>query len=562
MLASFRDQELVTLPLAVWIRAGGCSRLAPQQIARLTCRRACVAAVDSISWAIVTTQRGSTLSVDKDFVLRALLQHNFFPTQKKAKEEMPPIFTSVAFTPDLAKKLVAGKPRKVDGYQGYDAVEYKLTRFNGVSRSCAIPHPTAYAQLSLCIHEHWDKLDYIGKNKISGIRPIEHSDGRIIIMDYEKSFEKTKRKLRGAFGRRFTVHTDISNCFPSVYSHAIPWATVGFDYAKKHKSTKYKTEWFNQLDEKVRWLKRGETQGIAIGPATSNILSEVILARVDETLRGKFVYTRFIDDYTAYCETEEKAQEFVRQLSEELAKYKLLLNIRKTEVIPLPHALAADWVAELSLALPRTAEVSARDAINYLNLAVRLAQQTPDGSVLKYALKSLVSRKLGFMADVDILQYGLTLSFHHPVLLPLLEKLFDSTMFAGKFLYARELQQLALEHARLRRSDAVAWTLYYLNKYGVSVEAACADEILASRDCVSLLLLYLSGDPLHQTRVLSFVGRLDLVDLYELDQYWLLLYELFRAGKIASRYKDEDAFEIMAANAVGFIMPTELAASE
>lgn len=497
------------------------------------------------------------MSVDRDFVLSALLQHNFFPTQKKAKEEMPPIFTSVAFTPDVAKKLIAGKPRKVEGYQGYDAVEYKLTRFNGVSRSCSIPHPTAYAHLSLCIHEHWDKLDYIAKNKISGIRPLEHSDGRIIIMDYEKSFEKTKRKLRGAFGRRFMVHTDISNCFPSVYSHAIPWAAVGFDYAKKHKPPKHRAEWFNQLDEKVRGLKRGETQGVAIGPATSNILSEVVLARVDETLRGEFVYTRFIDDYTAYCNTEEKAQEFVRRLAEELAKYKLLLNIRKTEVIPLPHALAGDWVAELSLALPKSAIVSASDAINYLNLAVRLAQQTPDGSVLKYALKSLLSRKLGFMADVDVLRYALTLSFHQPVLLPLLEKLFDSTIFSGMFLYTSELQQLALEHAQLRRSDAVAWAVYYLSKYGVTVESACADEILASRDCVSLLLLYLSGAPLHQARVASFVASLDPADLYELDQYWLLLYELFREGKIVSPYKDEDAFEIMAANAVGFVKALE-----
>ena len=143
-----------------------------------------------------------------------------------------------------------------------------------------------------------------------------------------------------------------------------------------------------------------------------------------------------------------------------------------------------------------------------------------------------------------------------------LEKLFDSTMFSGMFLYASELQQLALEHAKLRRSDAVAWALYYLSKYGVTVEAACADEILASRDCVSLLLLYLSGARLHQARVISFVSSLDPADLYELDQYWLLLYELFREGKIASPYKDEDAFEIMLANSVGFVRPPEPTTTE
>jgi sugar phosphate isomerase/epimerase len=101
---------------------------------------------------------------------------------------------------------------------------------------------------------------------------------------------------------------------------------VGFDHAKKHKPPEHKGEWFNQLDEKLRKIKRNETQGVAIGPGTSNILSEIILARVDAQLAKEFTYIRYIDDYTAYCETEEEAQKFIRRLGEELAKYKLLLN--------------------------------------------------------------------------------------------------------------------------------------------------------------------------------------------------------------------------------------------
>lgn len=199
------------------------------------------------------------MTLDKRFVLNALLQHNFFTAQKKGKEEVPPIFSSAAFTPAIARKLVAGKSRKADGYQGYDAVDYKLTRFNAVSRSSSIPHPTAYASLSLCIHDCWDKLDYIVKNPNSFIKPRKHSDGRVIIMDYEESLDKSRHHLRSTFGRRFIVHTDISNFFPSVYSHAISWASTGFSRAKKYKSRKYRSRWFNQLDERVRLTKRNET---------------------------------------------------------------------------------------------------------------------------------------------------------------------------------------------------------------------------------------------------------------------------------------------------------------
>ena len=140
------------------------------------------------------------MSLDKDFVLTALLQHNFLPTQKKAREELPPIFTSISFTADVARKLVNGTRRTANGFQGYDAVDYRLTRFNGVSRSCSIPHPMAYAHFSLCIHEHWDKIDYIASNENSHIRPRQHTDGRIAIMDYERSSEKTLRSLGRSFG--------------------------------------------------------------------------------------------------------------------------------------------------------------------------------------------------------------------------------------------------------------------------------------------------------------------------------------------------------------------------
>jgi SAM-dependent methyltransferase len=496
------------------------------------------------------------MSIDKGFVLASLLQHNFLPMQKKEKEEMPPIFSSVTFTPDVARILLDGKLRKSSDYQGYDSVDYKLTRFNGVSRSCSIPHPVAYADLVLCIHNNWDKLDYIAKNKNSLIRPREHKDGRLIVMDYERSFEKTERKLREAFGQRFAAHTDIANFFPSVYSHAVPWAVVGFDHAKKHKSQKHKGEWFNQLDEKLRKLKRNETQGVAIGPATSNIFSEAILARVDDELSGDFSYFRYIDDYTAYCDTEDKAQSFIRRLAEELSKYGLMLNIKKTEVIPLPQALTADWIGELALRLPNNDELSGYDAVNYLNLAVQIAKSTPDGSVLKYALKNIVRRKLGFMAEFDIIRYALNLSFHQTALLPLLEPLLDATLFPGFFLFGDELLRIALENARYRRSDGMAWSLYYLNKYGVTIDAQIVKEIVASRDCVGLLLLYQSGDATHRAEVLKFVAALDLSSLYDLDQYWLLLYHLYCAGEIAAPYVNEDAFELMKANGVVFLQPT------
>ena len=390
------------------------------------------------------------MSLDRDFVLNALLRHNFLPAQRETREELPPVFSSTTFTPNVARKLAAGKIRQKGGY---DAVDYRLTRFNGVYRSCSIPHPVPYANLSLCIREHWDKLDYITKSDNSLIRPREHEDGRILIMDYENSSMRTRRHLGLSYGKRFKVHTDISNCFPSIYSHAIPWATVGFDHAKSHRSL---TEWFNQLDKCVRGIKRDETQGVAIGPATSNVVSEAILARVDEALRPKFTFFRFIDDYTAYCETEDHAQEFIRELSAELAKFKLLLNLKKTEVLPLPQPLSPDWLTELALRIPKTDEINGYDAVNFINFAVSMAKHSPDGSVLKYAFRSLAGKKLDLGAKSKVLEYALTISFHQPTLLPLLTSLLTDAPEKKPFQYGEQLTSLAVENAKHRRSDGMA----------------------------------------------------------------------------------------------------------
>lgn len=468
---------------------------------------------------------------------------------------MPPNLGSSTFTPDVAKKLASMQPRKVKGYPGYDSVAYRLTRFNGVPRTCSIPHPTAYAHLATYIHAHWKKLEYITKNDVSLVRPSQHLDGRLMIMDYENKVEEASRHLQKSFGRHVLVDTDISNCFPSVYSHAVSWATVGFAYAKKNRNDN--ARWFNVLDAKVRHLNRNETNGIAIGPATSNIILESILARVDQALVKDFTFVRFLDDYKAYCKTDDEARDFVNRLAQELSRYKLMLNIGKTKFVSLPDALTDDWVSTLALALPSDGEIDRYPAVSYLNLAIRLAKEVPDGSVVKYAMRALIRQKLTFMAKTDVLRYVLTLSAYQPTLLPSLEGLFADTTLLGLFSHGDELLYLARDNARFRRSDGMAWCLFYLNKYGVPIDADTADQVLGSRDCVALLQLYLSGDKNHQASVVKFVNDLDANDPYELDQYWLLSYELFCAGAVKNPYKSDATFKILKDNDVSFVEATK-----
>lgn len=479
------------------------------------------------------------MSVTKTFLLKALLQHNFFPSQKRDKEELPPVINSKKFTLAVSRKLLALHKR----HGGYDQVEYKITRYNNVPRPLSIPHPMGYAHLCHSLYSNWNNLNYITKNKNSVIYPKKHNDGRIMIMDYENSRLQIKRKIEMSFNKRFCVHTDISNFFPSIYSHSIPWALVGFSVAKKDRDPK---KGFNMIDACQRLIKRNETNGVPIGPATSNIISEAILAQIDKILSSEgFVFIRFIDDYTAYCQTFSQAEKFIRRLSEELAKYKLLLNIKKTEIEQLPITTSPEWIVDLTTRKPDKDKLIPTTAIRFLDYAVDKQLGSPDGSVLKYATKSIVNDLKGntiVSSDtvILILQYVLGLCARYPILLPVLDILFKEVpMNLGKK-YVGQLINILEEQAINRRSDAMAWSLYYLNKFSVAIPRGIAVQVINSQDCIGILVLYLSKK--YDKDIIAFANSLDKSDLFLLDQYWLLLYQLFFDGKIQNPYQDKSAY--------------------
>lgn len=492
------------------------------------------------------------MTIDKEYVEEALLRWNFFPNQKSKGDELPPIFTSRNLVPAVAEKLHKLPLRKKEGY---DQVEYLSTRYNNVSRPLSIPHPAGYVHLVDCICHNWGKLDYICDNENSRVKPDTHADGRLIIMDYGDDYSTAQRALKFGFGKKYRVHVDIANCYPSIYSHAIPWALVGIKHSKANKGASH---WFNNLDFFQRLIKRNETQGIAIGPATSNIFCEAILARIDEKLSKTFSYFRYIDDYTCYCDTAEQGQEFIRCLRDELKQYKLTINIKKTEVVELPAPIDPDWIVDLATRIPSGTPnpppksgkyYTASEATRYIDYAVKLNQKTPDGSVLKYAVKSIMY-KVDDEGKEQVLEYLLNLCRYFPLLMPCLEFLLEADSIDPEA-YEDHLNIIVRENAVERRSDGMSWGLYYLNKHEMSIETETASEVVASSDCIAILCLYLSGKYTKETK--DFVDTLDKTDLYELDQYWLLLYQLYFEKEISSPYSADKTFELLRADDVSFI---------
>lgn len=495
------------------------------------------------------------MTIPAAFVHEALLGHNYLPAQRRSKEELPPIFSSETFTLAAAAPLLSMKPTA----RGFDLVEYRATKFNSVARSYAIPHPIAYAQLANCIATNWSAIEPFQSSHVSMIRPRQHKDKRIIIMDYEKSSARSSRVRGLAFNKRYVAKADIATCFPSVYTHAIPWAVVGKAAAK----LETKGGWHNDLDFHARRCVRDETQGIPVGPGTSNVIAEILLAVVDQKLAPEFDFvrgggvngmSRFIDDYSFYCDSYDEAERFIRRLEEELNALRLRLNAKKTAIIT-PLAPFSDlWATELALRLPSAATtLNEYRCTSYLEFATSLATKYPEGSVLKYAASALIRANLSLSAKKATLDYLLVLSVANPVLLPLLESLFDGTMMLGHVLFPSRIIQILRDGAARHRSDAMAWTLYYCRKYGLAIPDDLADAVIKTEDCIAILTLFHTGQ--HLAKITAWTTTLDKSDAYTLDRYWLLLYQLHVNGHVGSDFCSvPNAFAALKAAGVTFVV--------
>jgi hypothetical protein len=494
---------------------------------------------------------------NKRALYEALTRYNYFPNQRASVGELPPCIDTRQFTPEVVEALAAIEEHKDRRKSGYDLVSYKSTRYNNVPRVLGIVHPKAYSLLAKCIHDNWTKLESITTNKSSIIKPEFHpEEKRLMVMNYEEALSKASRAHQNSFAKRFIVRTDIANCFNSIYSHAIAWAAVGITEAKaQQKDTKL---WFNQLDMFQRKTKRNETQGIPIGSATSSIVTELILSRIDGKLREQgFEFDRYVDDYTCYCKTDVQAHDFLNVLGTLLSDYKLSLNLRKTDIESLPSAIEDSWVLELRGALPSRLnhagegepKLSINEALSFLNRAIDVNKITPDGSVLKYAV-SLIIAHLDEMAPYYIVEPLLNLAWHYPVLLPLLDLVLKNNKIDSN-LYRSQLLEIIKDNAEKGRSDGMAWPLHTLKMYGATIDEDTANKIILSKDCLAITLLFEMD--LYERKVVEFaVAIIKSSDNYEKDTYWLLLYQLYFKGLIPDPYGD-GVFECLKSFDVNFV---------
>lgn len=462
-------------------------------------------------------------------------------------EKIPNFLTSEDFL-NFTKTLTYPLNEKPKDY-----IRYSNIRNINIPRPFAIPEPFAYSNQCKSLSDNWDNIKNHFQNKtvndkfkISRIHLRKLKDKpHLFEMNYKNFTNDGDPEQDIVIKSKFIANADISTCFPSIYSHSISWSLVGKTFAKINKDPK---NWFNELDYFTRNVKFGETNGVLIGPHASNLISEIILVNVDFELTKKgFKYIRNIDDYTCYVNSHEESDRFFLSLSEELKKYELALNNKKSKTIPLPQASVKNWVTKLNhFNFTNTYIVKEKEAIRvkelkgFLDFAIELMlDHESDGSIINYAIKIISNKHL----DKNAKNYYIK-QIHHLVLLyPYLINILEVNVFEIHKIDKSIIKEIAKDiyayGVRKNIYEACSFAIYWSLKYDFKIDiTTLKDDSISSTDCIFMLISFLY-DKKHEKKVYlkEYKEEARRLKIDDFDRYWLYIYEILTSAELNDKYK-------------------------
>ena len=267
--------------------------------------------------------------------------------------ELPPYFKfdslidKVAQDLDVAnlKSKTCGKPHKLEKVN-HIILNNKDGRY--AWRPYELIHPALYVTIvnEITREDSWNlicgRFQYFSLDsriKCSSI-PVEsltdESDRAEQIRQWWEEVEQ--RSIALFLDYDFVVNTDIVNCYAAIYTHSISWALHTKEFAKQNRDCKCLIG--NTVDDYIKDMRYGQTNGIPQGSILMDFVSEMVLGYADELLLKKickdasgvndFQVLRYKDDYRIFVKNPHDGDVVLRCLTEVMIELGLQLKPEKT----------------------------------------------------------------------------------------------------------------------------------------------------------------------------------------------------------------------------------------
>jgi RNA-directed DNA polymerase len=356
----------------------------------------------------------------------------------------PESYSSLSFPPYIDFARILGEV--MDALQAHDLPEKIFCE--GVNhiilnnkdgryawRPMELIHPILYTNLVRKI-THKDNWDFIrkrfkefGKNK--SIRclslPAEtltnQSDIAEQIRYWWQEVEQESMKL--SLDYEFSFHTDISNCYGSIYTHSIAWALHGKETAKSKRGDTLLIG--NIIDNSIQNMRYRQTNGIPQGSVLMDFIAEMILGYADCQLSERlmeerdYCILRYRDDYRIFSNNSEQARRILKELTEVLFGLGLKINSEKTEEYSdlITSSIKPDKLAWI------TKKQHGGDLREDLLIIHQHGREYPNGGVLCRALNDYYERLTKENVEKDLLSNPMPLiaivvdiAYRHPKTYP------------------------------------------------------------------------------------------------------------------------------------------------
>ncbi|GEN92354.1 hypothetical protein TKO01_24000 [Tetragenococcus koreensis] len=217
-------------------------------------------------------------------------------------------------------------------------------------RPLVLIHPILYVDLVNYItnKDNWNELlkrfeEFQNESNIKCYSiPLEatnqskKTDTSETILNWWEHFEQ--ESIVKSIDYQYAMFTDITDCYPSIYTHSITWSLYGKEYVKKDKN-KCKGSFGDKIDKKISGLQYNQTNGIPQGSVLMDFIAELVLGYADlelstslkqEGLVEDYEIIRYRDDYRIFSNSREQLEHITKSLSEILNELNFKLNSKKT----------------------------------------------------------------------------------------------------------------------------------------------------------------------------------------------------------------------------------------
>jgi len=286
-------------------------------------------------------------------------------------------------------------------------------------------------------------------------------------------------------------------------------------------------------------LDRKFSQGIPIGNDISFLLGEIVLAAVDKELKCDAERSfRYFDDYEFACSTEHEALQLRESLESELAKFRLRLNPKKTEILRLPIPAQDEW-QDVLLSASRSGFKTERHLIRFFDAAFRLRETHTQAPVLSFALGTLFkiqrpNKSMGRVAESAITQVLLCESGSCQKAFSLLSFWILNGYQIDKRLFGAAISQLVTRSLNKGTHDLI-WALSFCLGNGIHLDKSASSKLKdVENDIIAILALHMQRKRLlaktFDRRSLAQRMRQSEPD----REHWLLCYEAARHNLLTS----------------------------